>query len=68
MKKPTSRIFGFHHQYPQAFLDELAKSMGIKWTKVTFKTIPSHLVSVHPMGPPSSDLHYIDIKYNRNDE
>ena len=68
MKKPTSRIFGFHHRYPQAFLDELAKAMGITWTKVTPTTVPNELVTVHPMGPPSDQIQYIDFKYKSNDE
>jgi hypothetical protein len=29
-KKYIPRIYGFHHKYSQAFLDELAKIFGFK--------------------------------------
>lgn len=54
---------GFKGRYPQKFLDELAKTLGIKWTKVEFKAVPKEKVEVKPLGPPSGVLYYVDMKY-----
>jgi len=61
-----SRIFGFKHQYPQEFLDQLAKDMGFDWTPVKFKTVNAKDIEVRPLGPPSRILAYIDIKYKED--
>jgi hypothetical protein len=57
-----STIFtGFRHRYPQKFLDELAKSLGIEWTKVEFKCVPAENVPVCPSPPPAGILFYMDV-------
>lgn len=58
-----NRIFGFKHRYPKSFLEDLAKSLGIKWAKVEFKTYKKEDIPICPLGPPNNLLHYIDYKY-----
>ena len=61
-------ISGFRHVYSQEFLNQLAKDLGIKWTKVEFRTIPHEDVPVCPMPPPSGILLYSEVKYKKDDD
>lgn len=58
-----SRIFGFKNRYPQSFLDNLAKALGIKWTKAKPTLIDPKDVEVRPLPPPSGTLYYMEVKY-----
>jgi hypothetical protein len=59
----NNRLFGFQHRYPQAFLDELAKMMGIEWIPVNPTLVPKENISVQPLPPPCGKLYYIETKY-----
>lgn len=59
----TSRIFGFKNKYSDKFIRNLEKWLGVKFTKVEFKTIPKEEIEVKPLSPPSNELYYINFKY-----
>ncbi len=62
---PGSTIFrGFQYRYPQSFLDDLAKALGIKWVKCDPTTIDKNKIEVKPLPPPSGKLYYCEAKYN----
>lgn len=66
--KNNRLISGFKYGYPQEFLDQLAKDLGFKWTKVEFKAIPHDEIPVSPLPPPSGTLFYSEIKYKKDDD
>ena len=50
-------------RYPQSFLDELAKAMGIKWAKVKSECIPTEKIDIRPLALPIGKLYYVETKY-----
>ena len=63
-----SKIFGFKNRYPQSFLDQLAKDLGIEWTKVEFKTLDKEDVPICPLPPPTGNLYYFDYDLKDNND
>ena len=59
-----NKLFGFTHQYPQKFLDELAKILGVEWTPAPVYTFLATDISICPIDPPSATLYYVDFKYD----
>jgi len=60
--QPGHSLFGFKYRFPQAFLDELAKAMGIKWVRIAPRLINKEDIEVHPLPPPMNKLFYCELK------
>ena len=60
-------MFTFKYQYPQKFLDDLAKAWGFKWTPVIATLVSKKKIEVKPMSPPTNILFYTEINYNKNE-
>lgn len=67
MNRINSRIFGFRYRYPKKFLDDLAKSLGIKWQKVKVRLMDKDKIESRPLRPPMGKFYYMDMRYNDND-
>ena len=58
-------IRSFKYKYPQSFLDELAKAMGVELTKVQSKLYSKDDIEVKPMNPPTAELFYMEYNYKK---
>ena len=59
--------FVMHLPFSHEQMEALAKSLGIKWTYPSAKTIPAEKIEVRPLSPPSGNLYYTEIKYKSNE-
>lgn len=58
---------GFQNRYPQEFLDELAKILGVEWVPIEMKTVPKESVTVlsEEERKPLGLIFYMDTVYNK---
>lgn len=57
---------GFEYKYPDDFIEQLEKILGVKFTRCKFETVPADSVDVKPLPAPNATLYYLDVKYKKH--